>query len=515
MAKKILISYNFQQNEVQNAVMHLVAGDPGSPVDGQVWYDSSGTVMKWKANGVIVNPLARSAHTGTQSGSTLVDGTVTLAKQADMATASVVYRKTAGTGVPEVQTLATLKTDLGLTGTNTGDVANTEVTTNKDAMGGYAGLTLFKLNLRNAANTITSWFTTAATVARTWTLPDKDGTVAMTSDITGVNSGTNTGDQTITLTGDVTGSGTGSFASTLATVNAAPQTDQLRKITVNGKGLVTASTAVVAADIPTLTSAKISDFDTQVRASTLNQMAAPTADLSMNTHKITNVVDGTGAQDVATFGQLQAVLNGRQFKDAVRAATTADITLSAPQTVDGVAVIAGDRVLVKNQTTGSQNGIYVVAAGAWTRSTDTDNTSADTEVKTGMTVVVSEGTVNADEIWTLITNGAITVGTTAMVFAQTGTSTAYSGGTGITITGAVIAVDTSVVRKYAATIGDGTSVSITATHGLGTKDITYSVRQVSDDAFVDCDVVATSTTQATFTFAVAPASSALRIVVHA
>lgn len=66
----------------------------------------------------------------------------------------------------------------------------------KDASGGYAGLTLFKLNLRNAANTITSWFTSAATVARTWTMPDKDGTVAMTSDITGTNSGTNTGDQT-------------------------------------------------------------------------------------------------------------------------------------------------------------------------------------------------------------------------------------------------------------------------------------------------------------------------------
>lgn len=54
---------------------------------------------------------------------------------------------------------------------------------NKDASGGYAGLTLFKLNLRNAANTITSWFATAATAARTWTMPDKDGTVAMTNDL--------------------------------------------------------------------------------------------------------------------------------------------------------------------------------------------------------------------------------------------------------------------------------------------------------------------------------------------
>ena len=100
---------------------------------------------------------------------------------------------------------------------NAGTVTNGVYTTNKDASGGVAGLTLFKLNLRNAVNTITSFFTTAATVARTWTLPDKDGTVAMTSDITGTNSGTNTGDQTITLTGGVTGSGTGSFAATVIT----------------------------------------------------------------------------------------------------------------------------------------------------------------------------------------------------------------------------------------------------------------------------------------------------------
>jgi uncharacterized protein YdeI (BOF family) len=87
----------------------------------------------------------------------------------------------------------------------------------KDATGGYAGLTGFSLNLKNAAGTILSVIASAATAARTWTFPDKSGTVAMTSDITGTNSGTNTGDQTITLTGDVTGSGTGSFAATIAT----------------------------------------------------------------------------------------------------------------------------------------------------------------------------------------------------------------------------------------------------------------------------------------------------------
>ena len=71
---------------------------------------------------------------------------------------------------------------------NAGTVTNGLYTTDKDASGGVPGLTLFKLNLRNAANTITSWFTTAATVARTWTLPDKDGTVAMISDLASVES---------------------------------------------------------------------------------------------------------------------------------------------------------------------------------------------------------------------------------------------------------------------------------------------------------------------------------------
>lgn len=109
--------------------------------------------------------------------------------------------------------------DLNLSGQGAGVVkaggAEVEVKTGKDASGGYAGLTLRKLNLKNAAGTITSWFTTAATIARTWTLPDKDGTVAMTSDITGTNSGINTGDETTasikaklsitTLSGDNTG----------------------------------------------------------------------------------------------------------------------------------------------------------------------------------------------------------------------------------------------------------------------------------------------------------------------
>jgi hypothetical protein len=89
-----------------------------------------------------------------------------------------------------------------------------------------------------------------------------------------------------------------------------------------------------------------------------------------------------------------------------------------------------------------------------------------------------------------------------------------SGG-GISVTGAGVKVDTAVVvRKYAQSIGDGSTTAIAVTHSLGTKDITYSIREVSTDAFVDVDCVATSTTVATFTFPTAPASNAYRVVIH-
>lgn len=129
-------------------------------------------------------------------------------------------------------TAATVRTNIGLgtlatqsgtfsgtsSGTNTGDqdLSDYQLKSGKDATGGYAGLTLFKINFKNAANTFTSFFTNANTAGRTYAFPDATGTVALTSDITGTNSGTNTGDQTITLIGDVTGSGMGSFATTIA-----------------------------------------------------------------------------------------------------------------------------------------------------------------------------------------------------------------------------------------------------------------------------------------------------------
>jgi hypothetical protein len=259
--------------------------------------------------------------------------------------------------------------------------------------------------------------------------------------------------------------------------------------------------------------ATISDFDTQVRTSTINQLTAPTADFSMNTHKITNVTDGSSAQDAVTYSQLQAIANGRDFKDAVRVASTANVaSLSGLLTIDGITLVANDRVLLKNQTTGSQNGIYTAASGAWSRATDAD---ASAEVTSGMSVMVEEGTVNADTQWTLTTNNPITLATTALVFAQTGAGTTYSQSTGIIISGGNISIDTALVpRKYAANIGDNSATSIAVTHSLGTLDVMVQVVEISTGATVECDVVRNSTSQVTLGFNVAPTTAQFRVLVQ-
>lgn len=106
-------------------------------------------------------------------------------------------------------------------------------------------------------------------------------------------------------------------------------------------------------------------------------------------------------------------LNRLDYKQSVRVATTASITLSGLQTVDGVALAAGDRVLVKNQTNAVDNGLYVVATSAWKRATDADENS---EVTPGLTVTVESGTAQADSVWQLVTDGTIVLDTTALAF---------------------------------------------------------------------------------------------------
>ena len=232
--------------------------------------------------------------------------------------------------------------------------------------------------------------------------------------------------------------------------------------------------------------------------------------LDASGNKISNVLDATNPQDAVTKAQLDAAVQGWKWKEPVRAATTGNITLSGAQTIDGVSVIAGDRVLVKDQSTASANGIYVAASGSWSRATDFDAASE----LVGATVFVSEGTANGNSQWTMTTDAPITLGSTSIAWVQAGGGTSYTAGDGIDITGGVIKVDAAVVAmKASATIGDGTATTITVTHNLNTKDVVVSVREASGDAVVLADVVANGVNTVQVTFATAPTTGQYRVTV--
>jgi hypothetical protein len=261
----------------------------------------------------------------------------------------------------------------------------------------------------------------------------------------------------------------------------------------------------------TQTSATISDLAATVQGYRLDQFAAPSAPLSAGGQRIINAATPTAAGDVCTKSYVDNLVNGTDWKASVRAATTASITQSGVQTVDGVSLLAGDRCLCKNQATASQNGIFIVQSGAWTRAPD-----ADVGLLTaGAACMVTEGTVNQDTQWRLLTDDPISVGSTSLTFAQIGAATSYTAGTGISIAGNVVSVLTSVVTtKYAATFGDGATLAYVITHALNTLDVIVSVYQISDGAEIECDILRTGVNTITLGFAVAPTANSLRVVAH-
>lgn len=308
-----------------------------------------------------------------------------------------------------------------------------------------------------------------------------------------------TGNQSITISGDASGTGTTSIALTLASVGTS---GTYTKVTTDSKGRVTSGTTLIESDIPSLTASKISDFDTQVRTNRLDQLTAPTASVSFNNQKITSLADPTNAQDAATKAYVDATKQGLDVKDSVRAATTGNITLSGTQTIDGVSVVAGNRVLVKNQSTASENGIYdVVSGGSWTRSADANVSS---EVTSGMFVFVEEGTVNADSGWVLTTDGSITLDSTALAFTQFSGAGQMTAGAGLTKTGNSIDVGTASATRIVvnadnidlATTGvsEGTYKSVTVdTYGrvtAGTNPTTLSGYGITDAQPLDATLTA-------------------------
>jgi hypothetical protein len=173
-------------------------------------------------------------------------------------------------------------------------------------------------------------------------------------------------------------------------------------------------------------------------------------------------------------------LAGLTWKNSVKVATTANITLSGTQTIDGVAVVAGNRVLVKDQTTTSQNGVYVVAAGAWARSTDMDGTTPLNEFNSAA-VFVELGTANVDTGWTQI-NDVTTIGTSPVAFAQFNGAAGITAGTGLVKSGNTL--DVNMGAGIAQLPTDEVGVDVYAGGGLmttvdGTASSTATAAQLS------------------------------------
>jgi len=189
--------------------------------------------------------------------------------------------------------------------------------------------------------------------------------------------------------------------------------------------------SLVAADIPSITHGKISDFDTGVQTNRVDQLADAA-------NPVTGVTP-TAAAHFATKGYVDNVSQGLDVKDSVKVATTANITLSGTQTIDGIAVSADERVLVKNQTTASQNGIYLCKASSWVR---TDDFAANATVA-GAFCFVEKGSTNADSGFVVSSDtGSDVVGTNDIVFTQfSGTGSGVSAGNGLSKSGSVMSVD--------------------------------------------------------------------------
>lgn len=253
-------------------------------------------------------------------------------------------------------------------------------------------------------------------------------------------------------------------------------------------------------------------------------------DLDFNSvARIINLPDATLPQHPATKAQLDAAIEGLAWKDSARVATQSNINLSSPgATIDSITMTLGDRVLVRAQSTASQNGVYI-----WNGATSVMTRAGDvsTAVELEMAVLsVEEGTSAGVTYRQTAINFTLDSGAVAWTTFGSSAGAAAEGSSGIiaiatqattntgtddtqAITAAKLANWSGRIKKYATSIGDGASTLYTVTHNLGTLDVHVSVFRNSDGAEVIADVVRGSVNTVAITFASAPASNAYRVVV--
>lgn len=463
MAIKYNSAVDLLKNEIQNARVQNLASPPGSPVAGQIYYDT-GTNQMYFYNGSV----------WVSSGST---STVT-----------------AVTGTPPITSSGGSTPVIGITAATGSDP------------GSMSAADKTKLDAATASATNS-------------TLVLRDGSGNFSAG---------------TITANLTG--TASTATNATQLNSQAASYYLAR--GNHTGTQTAST--------------ISDFDTQVRTSRLDQMAAPTSAVSLNSQRITGLANPSVGSDAANKDYVDATKQGLTFKDAVRVATTGNLAATRSGAVltassngsindtgiDSVTTLAlTDRVLVKDQSTGADNGIYTVTAlgdggnpYTLTRAIDFDSS---TDAAPGSYIFINEGTTNGDSAWVLSTNATITLNTTSLTFVQFSGAAQITAGAALTKTGNTldVAVDDVTIevnsdalrikapyalKRYSTQIGDGSTTDLVVTHNLGTRVVNAIVRRVVspyDQIMVDNE--ATTTNTMTFKFVVAPSTAEYDVLIIA
>lgn len=246
--------------------------------------------------------------------------------------------------------------------------------------------------------------------------------------------------------------------------------------------------------------------------------------------RITNLLDGVAAQEPATVAQLQAAVEGLAWKDSVRVAASTNITVASPgANIDGVAMVAGDRVLLKAQTAGAENGIYIWNGAATPMTRALDMNSAP-EVEQAVTTV-EEGTSAGATFRQTAVN--VTLGTTTLTWAAFGTAAPAASETtaGVAelatqaetdagtddlrmVTPLKLATWSGRVRKVAANKGDGSATSIAYAHNLNTTDVQVQVWETGGSKRqVNVEIQVTDVNTVTMVFTTAPATNGVRVVV--
>jgi hypothetical protein len=406
MARKFLTPIDLGKLELQNAVIQNLATAPSSPVKGQIYFDTvENELFTW--NGTVWNQA-----TGISIGLLSARPAFGAANTGTFyyATDNFLMYYSNGTSWQQVNNFGSgLSTAASVTQTQADGTSTTYARADHSHAGpGFGNVTAQTTNGASSANG------TAATVARS---DHSHGTPALTS---------------------VTPTNTTTTSSTVGTGTAAAHEDHTH-------GLTPANFA-------------------------LSAFGAPTADVAWGGYKITGLATPTAGTDAANKNYVDGVAQGLDVKQSVRAATAAAGTLSTSffngQVIDtNVTLVTGDRILIKDQATAYENGIYTVnASGAPTRATDADSSA---KVTTGMFVFVDVGTKNADTGWVLTTPDAIVLGTTALAFTQFSGAGTYTASNGVTLTGSNF-VFTPLSTGGLQTGSTGASILLPSTSGLTT-----------------------------------------------